>query len=87
MMTFHNLKRLGLLNEKEHSSTHAKNFSKIAAVANIPHSSNFRSLAKKLHLVSVHLIYFLSGLSCTNIKKIQYLELGFVCSVLFVPRG
>ena len=51
MLTFHNLKRVGLLVEKEPATTHTKNLNKLAAVANIPKSSNFRALCKKLHLV------------------------------------
>ncbi len=51
MLTFYNLKRLGLLVEKEPTTSHAtKNLNKLAAVA-IPKSSNFRALCKKLHLV------------------------------------
>ena len=53
MLTFHNLKRLGLLVEKEPTATHTKNLNKLAAVANIPKSSNFRGICKKLHLVII----------------------------------
>ncbi|ELU18869.1 hypothetical protein CAPTEDRAFT_133058 [Capitella teleta] len=52
MLTFHNLRKLGMLTEVEQSQA-SRNLGKMAAVANVnlPKSGQFRNLCKKLHLV------------------------------------
>ena len=59
MLTFHNLKRLGLFCEAEPSSAANQKLSQLgkfgSEVANIARSSPFRSLSKRLGLVRVQL--------------------------------
>lgn len=64
MLTFHNLRKLGMLTEVEQSQA-SRNLGKMAAVANVnlPKSGQFRNLCKKLHLVgdcSLSIVWFSS---------------------------
>ena len=52
MLTFHNLKKLNLYREQESTSAMSKPLGKVAAVANLPKSSTFRTVCKRLQLVS-----------------------------------
>ena len=50
MLTFHNLKQLGLLEERE-AAPSSKPLGKVAAITSLQRSSAFRALSKKLNLV------------------------------------
>ena len=58
MLTFGNLKRLGLYTELENQSAASKSFGKFAEVANIAKNSPFRTLSKKLNLVRTENLWY-----------------------------